>query len=244
MHTRSYRHLTAEERETVSLGLARGHPLRAMQITGRLRHLYPHNMRERLSAETIDAALYVLRRGALWKALLVALRQALETRRSRTRGTDRRGQIPNITPITERPAEVATRTIPGHWVGDLLKGARNRSAVRTLVERTTRIVILARMEATDATRARRGFPKKLRPVPASLRTTLTYDRGKGMAEYEQLAHRLSLQGFFADPATRNQREYQWPAASVLAEGHGFVDIHSARAECHCASAEYAPTERA
>lgn len=98
----------------------------------------------------------------------MTLRQAREMRRPCTRGTDRRDEIPNITPITERPSEVATRTVPGHWEGDLLKGARNRSAIGTLVEPTTRIVILARMEATDATSARRGFPKKLRPVPASL----------------------------------------------------------------------------
>ncbi|NJN70819.1 MAG: IS30 family transposase [Nitrospira sp.] len=272
MHTRSYRHLSAEERETVSLGLARGHSIRAMarilgrapstvsrevsrnatrghpyractaqtqaaaracqprrlrkladawlwryvrrylmagcspeQIAGRLRRAYPGDMRKQLSAETIYAALYVLPRGALRMELLAALRQARKVRRPRTRGTDRRGQIPNMTPIIERPAEVATRTVPGHWEGDLLKGARNRSAVGTLVERTTRMVILARMDGTDATSARRGFTTKLRHVPASLRKTLTYDRGKEMAEHEQLAHRLSIQVFFADPHSPWQR---------------------------------------
>jgi len=175
------------------------------QIAGRLRRAYPGDMRKQLSAETIYAALYVLPRGVLRMELLAALRQARKTRRPRTRGTDRRGQIPNMTPITERPAEVATRTVPGHWEGDLLKGARNRSAVGTLVERTTRMVILARMDGTDATSARRGFTTKLRHVPASLRKTLTYDRGKEMAEHEQLAHRLSIQVFFADPHSPWQR---------------------------------------
>ena len=104
-----------------------------------------------------------------------------------------------MTPIAERPAEVATRTVPGHWEGDLIKGARNGSAVGILVERTTRLVLLAWMDGTDATSAREGFTKKLRHVPALLRKTLTYDRGKEMAEHEQLAQRLAIQIFFADP---------------------------------------------
>ncbi len=114
-------------------------------------------------------------------------------------GIDRRGHIPNMTSIAERPANVATRIVPGHWEGDLLKGARNKSAIGTLVERTTRLVILARMEGTDATSARQGFTKTLRHVPAALRNTLTYDRGKEMAEHEQLAQRLAIQIFVADP---------------------------------------------
>src|SRR6185437_14392927 len=80
-------------------------------------------------------------------------------------GGDRRGQIPNMTPITERPVAVATRTVPGHWEGDLLKDARNGLAIGTLVERTTRLVLLAKMEGTDAESAYRGFTKKLRHVP-------------------------------------------------------------------------------
>ena len=162
-------------------------------------------MGKRISAETIYVGLYVLPRGTLRSELLAALRQARKARRPRARGTDRRGQISTMTPITERPAEVATRTVPGHWEGDLIKGARNGSAVGTLVERTTRLVILARMEGTDATSARQGFTKKLRHVPALLRNTLTYDRGKEMAEHEQLAQRLAIQIFFADPYSPWQR---------------------------------------
>jgi transposase, IS30 family len=208
MRTRSYRHMSAEERETLSLGLARGHSLRTMatvlrrapstmsrdqarnavegsyractahtlasararqprearklldpwlwqyvrthlaegcspeQIAGRLQRAYPDDMRKQLSAETFYVGLYVLPCGTLLSELLAALRQARKARRPRARGTDRRGQIPNMTVIAERPAEVATHTVPGHWEGDLIKGARNGSAVRTLVERTTRLVIL------------------------------------------------------------------------------------------------------
>lgn len=272
MHTRSYRHLSADERETVSLGLARGHSLRMMarvlgrapstlsreyarnrtrgqpyractaqtqavarsqhprrprklldpwlwqyvrtqltqgcspeQIAGRLRREYPDDMGRRLSAETIYVGLYVLPRGALRSELLTALRQAHKTRRPRSRGADRRGQLPNMTPIAERPTDVATRTVPGHWEGDLLKGARNGSAVGTLVERTTRLVLLARMDGTDATSARQGFTKKLRSVPAMLRKTLTYDRGKEMADHERLTKRLAIRVFFADPHSPWQR---------------------------------------
>ena len=251
MPTKCYTPLSAEDRETLSLGLAHGHSLRRMasvlgrsprtisresarnstrgrpyractaqtlagaracqprrsrklvdpwlwqyvqtqlrqgcspeQIAGRLRPAYPDDMRKHLSTETIYAGLYVLPRGARHSELLAALRQARKARRPRARGTDRRGQIPNMTPIAERPAEVVTRTVPGPWEGDLIKGARNGSAVGTLVERTTRLVILARMEGTDATSARQGFTKKLRHVSAVLRKTLTYDRGKEMAEHE------------------------------------------------------------
>jgi IS30 family transposase len=107
--------------------------------------------------------------------------------------------------LTARPAEVVPRTVPGHWEGDLIKGARNGSAVGTLVERTTRLVILARMEGTDARSARQGFTKKLRHVPAPWRKALTYDRGKEMAEHERLAERLAIQIFFADPDSPWQR---------------------------------------
>jgi IS30 family transposase len=175
------------------------------QIAGRLKRAYPDDMRKHLSTETIYVGLYVLPRGTLRSELLTALRQARKARRPRARGIDRRGQLPNLTPIVERPAEVATRTVPGHWEGDLLKGARNGSAVGPLVERTTRLVLLARMEGTDARSARAGFTKKLRHVPAPLRKTLTYDRGKEMAEHERLAQRLAIRIFFADPHSPWQR---------------------------------------
>ena len=176
------------------------------QIAGCLRLEYPDEMRKHLSVETIYVALYMLPRGNLRTELLAALRQARKARRPRSRGTDRWGQLLNITPIADRPAEVASRNIPCHWEGDLIKGARNGSAVGTLVERTTRLVILARMEGTDAVSAREGFTRKLRHVSAPLRKTLTYDRGKEMAEHKRLAQRLAPQVFFADPHSPWQRD--------------------------------------
>ena len=107
-------------------------------------------------------ALLVLPCGNLRTELLAALRQARKTRRPRSRGADRRGHIPNMIPMAMRPAEVAACIVPGHWEGALIKGARNGSAVGTLLERTTRLVTLARLEGTDAGSARAGFTKKLR----------------------------------------------------------------------------------
>ncbi len=115
------------------------------------------------------------------------------------------GQRPKMTPMAARPAEVVTRMVPGHWEGDLLKGARNGSAVGSLVERTTRLVILARMEGTDARSARGGFTKKLRHVPALLRQTLTDDRGKEMAEHEPWAQQLAIPIILAEPYSPWQR---------------------------------------
>ncbi len=84
-------------------------------IAGRLLRAYPDDMSKQLSAETIYAGLYVLPRGTQGSALLATLRQARKAPRPRARGTDRRGQISNMTPMAERPAEIATRTVPGHW---------------------------------------------------------------------------------------------------------------------------------
>ena len=162
-------------------------------------------MRKRLSAETIYVALYVLPRGTLRSERLAALGEARKARRPHARGTDRRGQIPNMIAIAERPAEVATRTMPGHWEGELIKGARNGSAIGTPVERKTRLVILARLDGTDALSAREGLTRKLKRVPTALRKTLTDERGKEMAEHEWLAQRLVIRVFFADPHSPWQR---------------------------------------
>ena len=94
---------------------------------------------------------------------------------------------------------MASRTVSGHWAGDLLKGARKGSAVGTLVERTTCLVLLAKMDGTDTVSAYQGFTKNLRPVPAPLRKTLTYDRGKEMAVHKRLAQRLAIHVCCADP---------------------------------------------
>ena len=148
-------------------------------------------MQKRLSAETIYVALYVLPRDTLRNDLLAALARG---------GRIVRGHSPNMTSIPDRPVEVASRTVPGHWEGNLITGARNGSAVGTLVEWTTRLVILARMGGTDAASASQGFTKTLwhGPRPA-LRKTLTDERGNEMAEHARRAQRRAIQMFFADP---------------------------------------------
>ena len=175
------------------------------QIAARLKRDYPLDMNKHLCHETIYAAIYVIPRGQLRRTFLACLRQHRKRRRARSRGTDRRGQIPHRTPIAARPPEVNTRRVPGHWEGDLLKGRANRSAVGTLVERTTRLVLLARIPALDSRSVCQGFARKLARVPQPLRQSLTYDQGREMARHELLRKRLHLHTYFADPHSPWQR---------------------------------------
>jgi len=117
------------------------------QIAGILAKASPDDARDRVSHETIYTAIYVQPRGVLRSELVACLRQGRSTRKPRSRGTDRRGKIPDMQSIHVRPPEVADRLIPGHWEGDLIKGAANRSSIGTLVERTSGFVVLAKMAA-------------------------------------------------------------------------------------------------
>lgn len=175
------------------------------QIAGRLRRMNPDDPSKQASHETIYAALYALPRGELRKELIGSLRQGKQNRRPRSRGTDRRGQIPNMVSIHERPAEVEERQVPGHWEGDLIRGSRNQSAIGTLVERQSRYLLMARMDGADAHSALQAFTRRLRHVPRCLRKTMTYDRGKEMTLHEELAKTLKIQVYFADPYSPWQR---------------------------------------
>jgi IS30 family transposase len=103
----------------------------------------------------------------------------------RTRGTDRRGQIPDMVSIHVRPPEVDDRVMPGHWEGDFIKGAGNQSSVGVLVERTSRLVLLAKMEDATAASALAGFAAKLNSIAAPLRQSFTYDQGKEMTRHRE-----------------------------------------------------------
>lgn len=175
------------------------------QIAGRLKRMHPDDPAQRVSHETIYNALYVLARGELRRALLACLRQGRTSRRPRARGVDRRGQIPDLVEIHVRPPEVEDRLIPGHWEGDLIKGTANRSSIGTLVERTSRLVLLVPMANATAQAALEGFSQALNRVPAPMRKTLTYDRGKEMSAHGQLRERTGVAVYFADPHSPWQR---------------------------------------
>ena len=139
------------------------------QITATLERVYPDEPERHVSHETIYTAICAQPRGELRRQLIACLRQGRSTRMPRSRGTDRRGQIPEMVSIHVRPPEVEDRVMPGHWEGDLIKGAGNRSAVGVLVERTSRLVLLARLEDATAASALAGFSAKLNSIAAPLR---------------------------------------------------------------------------
>src|ERR687897_1320978 len=149
----------------------------------------------RVSHEAIYQAVYAVPRGELRRELLACLRQGKPHRGRRSKDGERRGRICDI--IRERPAAVEGRLVPGHWEGDLIKGAGNRSSVGTLVERTSRKLVLVKLADAKAETARDGFAAGLLAVPAPLRLTLTYDQGKEMARHKELAALTGLRVYFA-----------------------------------------------
>ena len=169
------------------------------QIAKRLVSAYPDDATMRVSHETIYTYVYVLPRGELKRTLLRALRHRRTHRRRRRGHPERRGNIPAMLSIEERPAEVADRTVPGHWEGDLIVGRRNASALGTLVERMTRPTLLVPLRAKDATSVRQAFARELRPVPQQMARSLTYDQGKEMAEHALFTQETRTQVYFAHP---------------------------------------------
>lgn len=175
------------------------------QIAERLRALHPTDSRERVSDTTIYQAIYALPKGELKKDLLGCLRQAGRSRRPGSGGKKRSEVLKNITPIQARPSEVEARLIPGHWEADLIKGKGNKSAVATMVERVSRLTIMAELPDAKATSVLEALTKALADQPAVMRRTLTYDRGTEMARHEELAARLDIKVYFCDPHSPWQR---------------------------------------
>ena len=175
------------------------------QIAARLRRMHPDDPAQRVSHETIYAAIYAHPRGALKQGMVQALRQA-KPARGRPRSTLSRGHsVPEVMRIVHRPGDVAMRLVPGHWEGDFIKGAFNRSAVGTVVERKTRYVVLCKMDGCTAQDALEGFTRQMKKLPAFLRESFTYDRGSELACHVELAKRLKLDIWFADPYAPWQR---------------------------------------
>lgn len=158
-----------------------------------------------ISNETIYQYIYLLGRGELKKELIPCLRQRKPRRKNRKGVHEKRGTIPNMISIDERPKEVEDRTIPGHWEGDLILGKDHKSAIGTIVERQTRYVLLVHLKAKDAKSVRKAFAKKLKEIPKSLAKTLTYDRGKEMTEHVEFTIATGIKVFFCDPHSPWQR---------------------------------------
>jgi IS30 family transposase len=175
------------------------------QIAGTLKRRYPGNPAMHASPETIYTAIYAHPRGQLRRELVSLLRQGRGARRPRTRGVDRRGRMKDLLSIHVRPPEANERLLPGHWEGDLLKGAAGRSAVGTLIDRKTLFVMLVRLRGSDAEAALNGFRDAFAPLDPALKKTLTYDQGKEMARHRELAESTGLSIYFADPHSPWQR---------------------------------------
>jgi IS30 family transposase len=175
------------------------------QIARTLQHMHPDAPRQSVSHGTIYNAIYAYPRGELKKQLLALLRQCRSGRRPRSAGQDRRGQIPDMVSIHVRPPEADDRLMPGHWEGDPIKGANNRSAVGVLVERSTRLVLLCRMPDATADRPwRPSRPSSTRwPGPCARRSPT--NQGKEMARHRALAQATGVRVYFCDPHSPWQR---------------------------------------
>jgi transposase, IS30 family len=175
------------------------------QIAATLKRVFPDEPQRHVSHETIYTAIYAHARGELRRDLIACLRQGKSTRMPRSRGTDRRGQIPEMVSIHVRPPEVNDRVMPGHWEGDLIKGAGNKSSVGVLVERSSRLVLLARMPDATAASALAAFTAKLNSIAAPMRHSLTYDQGREMSRHADLARATNIRVYFCDPHSPWQR---------------------------------------
>jgi len=175
------------------------------QISRRLRLEHPDDPMMQVSHETIYQSLFVQGRGALKRELTKCLRSGRAQRRPRAR-TERRGHIPEMVMISDRPAEVGDRAIPGHWEGDLIMGAGRRSAVGTLVERTTRYVLLLHLpNGPNADVVRAAMTKAIRTLPAELARSITWDQGREMYQHREFTVATGIQIYFCDPRSPWQR---------------------------------------
>ena len=169
------------------------------QIAKRLKILYPDDMDMQISHESIYNYLYVYPRTFLKKEIIRSLRRAHLQRRMRKPRQKPRGAIQDFLCIEQRPAEIANRFIPGHWEGDLVIGSNNKSAIGSLVERTTRLALLVKLKNQEAETVRKAFAKEFRRLPEGLRQTLTYDRGKEMAHHKLFSKDTNITVYFAHP---------------------------------------------
>ena len=176
------------------------------QIAGWLKCTYADDERYQVSHETIYKSLFIQARGALKKELIKHLRRSRGMRRSRhhTQKTSNHGRITNTVSIRERPAEVEDRALPGHWEGDLISGSNN-SQIATLVERHTRYVMLVRVPSKDTKTVINALIKHAHKLPRELYKSLTWDRGKEMADHTRFSLDTNVKVYFCDPQSPWQR---------------------------------------
>jgi len=176
------------------------------QIAGWLKHVYAVNKDYQVSYETIYRSLYLQARGALKKELLQHLRRCRIMRHSRNYSakTDERGRIRDAVSISERPANVEDRAIPGHWEGDLLFGSAN-SQIVTLVERQTRFVMLLKVSGKDTETVVNALIRHAGKLPQELYKSLTWDRGKELADHQRFTVSTDIKVYFCDPQNPWQR---------------------------------------
>src|SRR5713226_8629017 len=176
------------------------------QISGWLRTHYPNDESMRVSHETIYRSLFIQARGVLKKELMDHLRSKRRMRRSRhaMASGQSRGQIVDAISIRERPAEVEDRAILGHWEGDLLSGAKN-SYIATLVERHSRFAMLIKVSSKDTEVVVAALSRHVRKLPATLRRSLTWDRGLEMAKHKDFTVATDVKVYFCDPQSPWQR---------------------------------------
>jgi IS30 family transposase len=177
------------------------------QIAAGLIREYPDDPEMRVSHETIYKTLFVQARGALRKELTTCLRTGRTQRRPHMRTEQSgAGRLRNMILISERPPEVEDRAVPGHWEGDLIIGKGGRSAIGTLVERSSRYVMLFRLpNGRSAEHVRVALTRQVSKLPAELRRTLTWDQGKEMADHLRFSTATNMEVYFCDPHSPWQR---------------------------------------
>lgn len=174
------------------------------QVAQRLRLDHPDDPEMRVSHETIYQSLYVQGRGELRRELARCLRSGRTARRAR--GTvDGRGRIPGMVMLSDRPAEAADRAVPGHWEGDIILGAGGRSAVGTLVERTTRYTMLLHLRDRSAVAVDAAMRRAIQTLPTELRRTITWDQGAEMSTHAAFTIATGIPIYFCDPHAPWQR---------------------------------------
>jgi len=209
------------------------------QIALRLREDFPEDLEMRVSHETIYRSIYVQGRGALKRDLATHLRTGRALRKPRRTEGERRGRIPNMINISERPQEVEDRAVPGHWEGDLIVGKDSRSAIGTLVERMTGFAMLLHLPGDHGALAvQAAMVEQISQLPLTLRQTLTWDQGGEMSNHAQIAAATDLGIYFCDPHSPWQRgsnentngllrQYFPKGTDLSVHGAGYLDFVAA-----------------